>query len=267
VLGCTCHHDGGAKLNKTERNKMINTNTMKPEDIRATIDKLTEQHNAWNEGAYKTSNTELYQLLSDCLDFYNVVSASVEQRKELYTLLENRGIKFNKNSDLTTRIVRAVFGDCGKRAYAYARVITVAAETKPENETMHTFITNAGGVEQIRRKVNGETPAQKRKSLKDFAENLFAKSDPIVSETVIAASDLLPSKNASNLFSLALIRQNDDGTNSIVYGTNNVTLVDAVLADAGKAERAEKEKQRELELERLRSNDNEKAVNEICEAA
>ena len=100
-----------------------------------------------------------------------------------------------------------------------------------------------------------------------YAENLLAKSKPIVSETVIAASDLLPSKNASNLFSLALVRQNDDGTNSIVYGTNNVTLVDAVHADAGKAESAEKEKQRELELERMRSNENEKAVNEICEAA
>lgn len=246
---------------------MTNTNTMKPEVIRATIDKLTEQHNAWNEGAYKTSNTELYQLLSDCLDFYEVVSASVEQRKELYAVLELRGTKFNKNSDLTTRIVRAVFGDCGKRAYAYARVITVAAETKPENETMHTFITNAGGVEQIRRKVDGETPAQKRKSLKDFAENLLAKSKPIVSKDVQVTAALQPKSAASNLFAIALIRQNGDGTNSIVYGTNNETLVDAVLADAGKTQRAEKEKQRELELERLRSNDNEKAVNEICEAA
>lgn len=248
-------------------NENENTNTMNVAEIKTKVEALQAQHKAWNEGAYKTSNTELYQLLSDCLDFYNIVSASIEQRKALYTLLQNRGIKFNKNSDLTTRIVRAVFGDCGKRAYAYARVITVAADTKPENETMHTFITNAKGIEQIRRKVDGQTPTQKRNSLKEFAENLLAKSKPIVSTTVQATTALQPKEAASNLFAIALIRQNDDGTNSIVYGTNNETLVDAVLADAGKTQRAEKEKQSELELERLRKSDNEKAVNEICEAA
>ena len=72
---------------------------------------------------------------------------------ELYALLKLHRIKFKKNSDLSTRIVRAIFGDCGKRAYAYARVITVAAETRPKNVSMHTFVTNAGGIEQIRRKL------------------------------------------------------------------------------------------------------------------
>ena len=79
-------------------------------EIETKIEVLTAQHKAWNEGTYKASNEELYQLLSDCLDFYTVVSASITQRKALYTLLAARSIKFNKSSSLATRIVRAVFG-------------------------------------------------------------------------------------------------------------------------------------------------------------
>jgi len=246
---------------------MTNVNTMSIVEIETKIGELTAQHNAWNEGTYKASNEELYQLLSNCLDFYTVVSASVTQRKALYALLAARGIKFNKSSSLATRIVRAVFGDCGKRAYAYARVITVAKDTKPENVSMNTFITNAGGIEQIRRKTSGQTPAQKREANVNFAESLLANSDPIINTTLPSAIALQPSSKATNLFSIALVRKNDDGTSSVVYGTNNETLVGAVLAQAGKAERAEELKQREVELERLRNSENNKAVNDICDAA
>lgn len=246
---------------------MTNTNTMSIVEIETKIETLTAQHNAWNEGTYKASNEELYQLLSDCLDFYNVVSASIKQRKALYALLAARGIKFNKNSNLTTRIVRAIFGDCGKRAYTYARVITVANATKPENVSMNTFITNAGGIEQIRRKINGQTPAQKRKANTSFAESLLANCKPIVSTKVKSTAALQPNTTATNLFSIALVRQNEDGTSNIVYGTNNETLVSAVLAQAGKAERVEEQKQRELEEKRKLKNDNTNAVDDICEAA
>lgn len=246
---------------------MTNTNTMTEAQIAAKIEALVEQHKVWNEGTYKASNEELYQLLSNCLDFYTIVSASVQQRKELYKMLTARGIKFNKSSSLATRIVRAVFGDCGKRAYAYARVISVAADEKAENVSMYTFITNAGGIEQIRRKANGQTPTQKREANTNFAESLLAACNPIINTTLPSASALQPSEKASNLFAIALVRKNADGTSSIVYGTNNVTLVDAVLADAGKAERAEEQKQRKLEIERMLKNNNTKAVNEICEAA
>ena len=246
---------------------MTNLNTMSIVEIETKIEVLTAQHKAWNEGTYNASNKELYQLLSDCLDFYTVVSASITQRKALYALLAARSIKFNKNSSLATRIVRAVFGDCGKRAYAYARVITIANDTKSENVSMHTFITNAGGIEEIRRKCNGQTPAQKRKENTSFAENLLANCKPIVSTKVKSTAALQPNATATNLFSIALVRQNDDGTTSVVYGTNNQTLVSAVLADAGKVERAEEKKRLELEFERTRKNDNTEAVNEILEAA
>jgi len=245
---------------------MTNTNTMTEAQIAAKIEALAEQHKVWNEGTYKASKKELYQLLSDCLDFYNVVSASVQQRKDLYKTLSERGIKFNKSSSLATRIVRAVFGDCGKRAFSYARVITIAYDTKPENMTMNAFITNAGGIEQMRRKINGQTPSQRREENTNFAESLFAKRNPIIDTKLPSARALQPSIEATNQFSLALVRRNSDGTSNIVYGTNNVTLVDAVLADAGKAERAEEQKRLKLELESVRKNDNTNAVIEICEA-
>lgn len=246
---------------------MTNTNAMTEAQITAKIEALVEQHKVWNDGAYKASNEELYQLLSDCLDFYAVMSASVPHRKDLYKMLKARGIKFNKNSSLVTRIVRAVFGECGKRAYAYARVITVASDEKAENVSMYSFITNAGGIERIRRKTDGQTSAQKREANADFAESMLADSNPIVNAALPSSTALQPSSKAANLFAIALVRQNDDGTTSVVYGTNNQTLVNAVLADAGKAERAEEQKQREFEFERMRKSDNAEAVNEICEAA
>ncbi len=121
------------------------------------IEELKAARVAWEEGTYKKSNEELYKLLDDCLAFYLDIRSKTNKCKALNALLKARDTSFNEGTSLQTRIVRAVFGaECGKRAYAYARVITVSAVEKRPEVAMYDFITQRGGVEEIRRTKSNE---------------------------------------------------------------------------------------------------------------
>ena len=101
------------------------------------------------------------------------------------------------NTSLATKIVRLIFGDCGKRAYTYAKVITVAAVDKPSTQSLHTFIANAGGIEEVRRnsldKVNASVQRTERKQ---YAETVLDVRKPIVETKIELSDELQPSKDS-----------------------------------------------------------------------
>ena len=101
-------------------------------------------------------------LLDECVDLFKEVRAHSSLVKKLNLILEERDIMMRSNTSLATKIVRLIFGDCGKREYTYARVLTVAAEQKGELQSMKSFVAEVGGIEEIRKSQNGQTPTQKR---------------------------------------------------------------------------------------------------------
>ena len=110
-------------MTKTQTTKTASNNA----NISTWIDSLATKRETWENGTYKASNEELYVLLDECVDLFKEVRVHRSLVKKLNLILEEREIMMRSNTSLATKIVRLIFGDCGKRAYTYARVLTVAA--------------------------------------------------------------------------------------------------------------------------------------------
>ena len=114
-------------------------------------------------------------------------------------------------------------------------MITVAAVDKPSTQSLHTFIANAGGIEEVRRnsldKVNASVQRTERKQ---YAETVLDVRKPIVETKIELSDELQPSKDSVLPLSIALVRKNRDGSGSIVFGTANQAILNKLLEIAGK---------------------------------
>ena len=206
------------------------------------VEALIAQREKWETGTYAASNAELYTLLGNTLDLFLKVRKNVGLSRAVSDLMDTYGVQYNSATSLALKIVRLVFVGKGReakianRAYTYARVLTVAAAEGVTGEQLPKFIADRHGIDEIRRQNStGETAAQKAQRARDYAATAFATQQQIAS--IELTDELQPVDGAQ--FSLALVRKNEDGTGSIVFGTNNVAAVNAVLAIAGKDLREE----------------------------
>ena len=203
-----------------------------------TVDALIAQRQKWEEGTYAASNAELYTLLGNTLELFLKIRSNVGLSKAVTDLLDTYGIQHNSSTSLALKIVRLVFVGKGRetrianRAYTYARVLTIAADAGITGEQLPQFIVDNHGIDELRRQnAEGETDAQKAKRARDYADAALVGETAI--SDVIMSDSLQPVDGAR--YSLALVRKNEDGTGSIVFGTNNATAVNTVLTIAGKA--------------------------------
>lgn len=201
------------------------------------VDELVEQRCKWENGTYAASNAELYALLGNTLDLFLAIRKDAGLSRAVTDLMDTYGVQHNSSTSLALKIVRLVFVGKGReskianRAFTYARVLTVAADAGVTGATLPQFIIDNHGIDEIRRQSKaGETAAQKAERERKYAEAA------LVNETAMApvqmADDLQPVDGAR--YSLALVRKNEDGTASIVFGTNNPAAVNTVLTIAGK---------------------------------
>jgi hypothetical protein len=200
------------------------------------LEDLSAARRDWEEGSYKKSNEELYVLLDRCLALYVEIKGNRPLVMQLNAELKARGLTVQSNTALHTKIVRFVFGDCGKRLYTYARVIAVASAEKPETVSMLRFITEAGGVEAIRKKAaSGMTPAERARLHIELAETAYASADAICTFDK-SLPQLQPNTDEGGKFSVALLRYEANGTFSVVAGTANERILRTVLAEVGKCQ-------------------------------
>lgn len=217
------------------------SNKLVPADVVARLNGLATDRAAWENGAYKASNEELYALLDRCFSLLEQMKGSTKLIKELNDLLTEKGIIFNDGTSLATKIARFVFNGNSKRITGYARVLRVAALEKLENESFAKFIARKGGVEEVRKqKVAGElTQAQQAKLNIKFAEGHFSVSEGLVQDFKCDAAEVHPDSEGEYHFSAALVRKNNDGSLSIVYGCNKASVVKVLLAEGGKVAAAQ----------------------------
>lgn len=212
---------------------MKNSNMITVEALEHNLTNLVAEREAWEAGAYATSNQQLYALLDKCLTAYNEAKRSALLRAKITQMLDERSLPHNSSTNTLTKIVRLVFANCGKRAYAYTRVLSVAAADKPENVTLASFITNNGGIEEIRRRSkSGVSPSVLRQQHITAASKHMIDAGGIVQLATVPA--IAPHADTENNLSVAIVRLNADGTSSIVYNITNKTLLNEALALAGK---------------------------------
>lgn len=218
-------------------------NTMSNTTLVSRIDELASKRQAWENGAHKASNEELCALLDECFTLYMEVRGDRTYIKRLGGLLAERKLKTQANTSLATRIVLLVFGDCGKRKYTYARVLTIAAEEKSENESMLTFVNNAGGVENLRRRqVEGQTTQELNDQLCEFAYSHLSSGQALI-DSIGLTDELMPNTESAYQFSVALVRHDKGQKGSIVYALKNEKLVKAALLSAARALKPKKDKE------------------------
>lgn len=243
---------------------MTKSNTLSPIELSNEIEAIAAEREAWETGSYKKSNEELYTLLERCMNIFAQVKDSVKLRNRLNIMLNDRNMPYNTSTSTLTKIVRLVFGDCGKRAYTYARVLKVAIVEKPENKSLAAFVADAGGIEEVRRTQKGQTPSQKRYTAISMATEWFANKPAVLK--VESSDELAPNTDATHTFSLAVVRQEADGTQSIVYGINNQALLNKALEFAGKQQSSKKTVEREVSIEEIRTKKRNAAISNLTAA-
>jgi len=225
---------------------------------------LIEQREVWEAGTYAASNAELHSLLGRCLDVLYKLKRFTELARGLNGLLEKRGFKFTAGTSIEVKLLRAVFGDPSdakkhkQRIYNYARVLVVAHGAGIKGDEIAGFITEQGGIDEIRRhdpkaqkKAEGDK-VQRGHAEKRLADDAFTA----IATGITVTEELEPA--ADQHFSIALVRKEADGTGSIVFGTNSVSLVSAVLGIAGRKidadEQEERSRQKAKELQQKKQS-------------
>ena len=211
--------------------------TLNKQTIETTIEALIAQRIRWEEGTYAASNTELYALLGQTLDFFLKVRSDVGLSKAVTELLDIYGITHNSSTSMALKVVRLVFVGKGRegatvnRAFVYTKVLEVAASEGITGSNLPAFIIERNGIDEIRRtSKDGVSEADRSKQNREYAETVL--SDNRVSYMAIEMIDELQPADGEQ-FSVALIRKNTDGTGSIVFGTDNITAMRQVLLLAG----------------------------------
>lgn len=190
------------------------SNKLNKNEVVVILNGLAQDRAAWENGAYKASNTELYALLDRCFTLLEQMKGQTKLISELNDLLTEKGIVFNDGTSLATKVARFVFNGNSKRITGYAKVLRVAAAEKKENESFAKFIEGKGGVEEVRKQqVTGKlTQAQQAKVNIDIAKAYYVSAQSLVQNFACSAADVLPHAEAGHQFSAALLRHNGDGT-------------------------------------------------------
>lgn len=108
----------------------------------------------WEQGAYRTSNQELYGILAGCLGYSSDhvdAKQAKERNEELVEHFKARGYKYNPESPRITRVVKAVFGNVDRRRVStYSLVLRQAIKESVTALNLPTWIEDKGGVQEIK---------------------------------------------------------------------------------------------------------------------
>jgi hypothetical protein len=144
---------------------------------------IISERKAWEAGAYRTSNMQLYAVLSKCQSFYNdlfKVSKRDEPRKSFDDFAAANGIKFKDGTPLINKVVKCVFYDESldrnaqrdrRRISAYSLVLRRALSDNIIAADLPSWIEQCGGIEQIRLgKTTALTPKVKAQTAREAVE-------------------------------------------------------------------------------------------------
>jgi hypothetical protein len=107
----------------------------------------------WEQGSLRKSNDELYAVLQQCKAFCgDLLPADAKQRSAaLEKFYKERGWRYNKETPIETRVLRAVFGmENRRRVSSYSLVLREAKKQRVGISSLATWIEDQGGIQEIR---------------------------------------------------------------------------------------------------------------------
>ena len=165
----------------------------------AEADEVAKAHEVFQDQYEMPANHMRSQLLSNilaiCLDIELSGEADRVVKEMRSKLKSDFGIKTQANSRTSAIVVRYIVRSNRKTAHVYGRVIEVAMANNISPELLPDFITDRGGIEEIRlslasaeeKKLNADKWANAREAL----SNLLYQREPI-GKVVMNTNTLLP---------------------------------------------------------------------------
>lgn len=199
------------------------------------INALVSERENWEQGAFVKSNEQLYAVLDKCYTFYFDLCGNGKEAKSdrvnLEVIFREKGYRFNEGTHMLTKLIKFVFDSMDRRRVsAYSLVLRQALALKIEAGHIPQFISDNGGVEEIRRSGSptAKTPKQKAELGKQVVceQNLAA----IQSDTLKMLAEQADKSAGDDL--LAILTMQDDGTFVIRALVNNKGVLNAALGCA-----------------------------------
>ena len=205
------------------------------------IEQLATERKAWQEGAFRTSNDQLYGILKNCLKLYNDMCGDKDAAKLLRETLakyisENK-IAVKDSAHTMTKIVRCVFGNDRRRVSAYSIVLRAALVADISVDDLPEYIRSNGGVEEVRLAKSPNYVSPKAKA--QVATNWLSD----VNLAVVKSDALSIKLDGANVGSqhVLIVTQQADGTliaNAFVSSQSVITSALASVYSANKSQKA-----------------------------
>jgi hypothetical protein len=213
-------------------------NPMTADAIVAAFDLLKARRENWELHQLSASNDVLYGILGDCYAIYVRTQKSDTLREKFLKAYDSQYGKCKANTSVATKIVWAVFGKhLEQRAFNYSNVLRnvyLNLKDKP-GKTFREYVVEAGGIEEIRR-TGGNTDAvkAKRDAERQTAIANLTNNSGIAKGLQIQLPAENQEKNAVHSFRAALIREDADGSFTIVMVSTSEVPVNSMIAEFGK---------------------------------
>ena len=217
-----------------------NTNTDKSnQTVYGAIQQLAKDCLAWQEGAYRTSNEQLYEILKNCYKLYKDMCGDTYHammlRETLPVYISKNNIVVKDSAHTMVKIVRCVFGNDRRRVSAYSIVLRAALVDKVLVNDVPEYISRNGGVEEMRlSKSKNYVPPKQKAAL---ASNYLAASNLATVKTDALDVKLDAAKVGTQ--HVLIVTQHSDGSlvaNALVSSQSVVTSALAAVYSANKSQ-------------------------------
>lgn len=204
------------------------------------LDALSKAREQWEVTDFKKANDGLYQLLAECLEVYTTQflkatkPAQKAVRKELAVQLTAAGGRVLDKTSVLMMLVRLVFNTHRQRAHGYATVLGYAIKQGIAPADLPAFITQAGGIEEIKR---SEVKTEQAKANKAEFEVALSQVKQEVEAFGVNPLATVEIDGLSGTYALLLVKPNVDGTAAVVGSLSDLSeaLVESVVVRIAKA--------------------------------
>lgn len=202
--------------------------------LEITLDQIAQARAIWEDGTLKSANEELYAILERCFAVFAEMKDDTAKRRALNALLTDRSMKPRANTGLGLKVIRYVFGKEGNREQIYAKILGIAYDLKPAEQSLTSYIEQCGGVEEVRR--TSKVKDGKTMTADDYKQiavmGLNMARIPVA--TFNLPEFIQPNSEYDEDYVVGLIRCNPDGTGDLLFGNNDAKVIDTVLVASGK---------------------------------
>lgn len=195
-----------------------------------TLFRLESTRKQWEEGAYKTSNQQLYAILAECYAYAGDLSFTEARQRTaaLEAFYKQRAYRIKKDTHITIRVVRAVFGDIDRRRTStYSLVLRAAKAANVLPMQLAAWIEEHGGVQEIRMSRSATFVSPKQKV--EIAQQSFSAL-PVLASVKSEQLSQLADAGFNSEDCVLLATQMDDGSFAVRALLRGGVAVNAAFA-------------------------------------